>query len=129
MTLIPLVLCAATASATVAVKVDGRIEADEWMSAAEYYGVVTPDGEAFPSEVHVFARKDTANVYVAVRSAVPPRGLLNRVMKGAPGRLAAIDDAVLLKLDDGRVVCVNANGAVAGVGGKEKGKGRSEKVW
>ena len=127
MTLIPLVLCAATASATVTVKVDGRIEADEWRSAAEYYGVVTPDGETFPSEVHVYARKDKANAYVAVRSAVPPRGLLSRVMKGAPGRLAAIDDAVLLKLDDGRVVCVNANGAVAAV--KEKGKGKSEKVW
>lgn len=98
-------------------QVDGVIGPDEWRLGAAHLGLVTSEGAFFPSKVRVRTVCDGATAFVAVESEVPVRGILTRVMKGAPGGLAAIDDAVLLKLGDGRVVSVNACGTEAVTGG------------
>ncbi|MBQ2632087.1 MAG: hypothetical protein IJG13_20615 [Kiritimatiellae bacterium] len=109
---------AAMASLAAEPVVDGVASQDEWRQGASHIGLVTSDGAVFPSMVRVRTLRGGGRAYVAVESAVPERGILRRVMKDAPGGLAGIDDAVLIRLADGRVVSVNAFCAVAAKGGE-----------
>lgn len=85
--------------------------APDWQNAAVYHSLVGKNGEAFPSEVKVFAIKDETTAYVAVESKLPQMGILRRVMKGAPGNFVSLDDCVLMKFSGRRALAVNANGA------------------
>lgn len=84
--------------------------------ATEYPGFSIKGGKCFPAESQVWVKKDKERAFIGVRTVLPPRGLLRRVAKGAPGNAARIDDCVLLKFADGRLLAINANGAISAKG-------------